>query len=102
MRVTFCERPNGPERLICEAEIAFDEEGPLQGMKLVGFSVWRGQEGEIFVTFPARSFGVGGERRFFDLFRAIEAGSDEPRRVKDWILDEYRRAADGGAVAKTA
>ena len=53
-------------------------------------------------TFPARSFGISGERRFFDLLRPVEAGSAEPRRVKDWILDEYRVASAGGAVAKTA
>src|SRR5258708_18424706 len=102
MRVTFVERPNGPERLITEAEIAFDDDGPLAGMKLVGLSIWRGQEGELFVTFPARSFGVGGERRFFDLLRPVEAGSAEPRRVKDWILDEYRRSVDNPATAISA
>jgi hypothetical protein len=61
-------------------------------MKLCGFSVWRGQEGEAFVTFPARSFGVSGERRFFDMLRVVEAGSAEAKRVKDWILSEWRQA----------
>ena len=40
MRVQFVERENGPERLVCEAEVFFDD-GPLAGMKLVGFSLWR-------------------------------------------------------------
>jgi hypothetical protein len=93
MRVQFVEKPAGPERLLCEGEIVFNEDGPLAGMKLVGFSLWRGQEGDVFVTFPARSFGVSGERRFFDLLRAVEPGSAEPKRVKDWILDEWRAAA---------
>ena len=93
MRVVFVERPNGPERLLTEAEIILDEDGPLAGMKFVGFSIWRGQEGEVFVTFPARSFGVSGERRFFDLLRAVDAGSDAPKRVKDWIVQEYRAQA---------
>jgi len=93
MRVQFIERENGPERLVCEAEVFFDEDGPLLGMKLCGFSVWRGADGEHTVTFPARSFGNGGERRFFDFLRAIEPGSAEPRRVKDWILSEYRQAS---------
>ena len=102
MRITFCQRENGPERLLCEAEIVFDDEGPLAGMKFVGFSVWRGQEGELFVTFPARSFGVSGQRRFFDMLRPVDAGSTDPRRVKDWILDEYRRASDSPATAISA
>ena len=68
MRVVFVERENGPERLVCDAEMVF-EGGPFEGMKLVGFSLWRSAEGEVFVTFPARPFGVGGERRYFDLLR---------------------------------
>lgn len=92
MRVQFVEKTNGPEREACQAEIVFDEDGPLSGMKLVGFTIWRGQEGEHFVTFPARSFGAGGERRFFDLLRAVEPGGAQPRRVKDWILNEWKAA----------
>jgi hypothetical protein len=92
MRVQFVTRDNGPERLLSEAEVVF-EDGPLAGTKLVGFSIWRGQEGEAFVTFPARSFGAGGERRFFDLLRAVDADGETIKRVKTWILDEYRSAA---------
>ena len=91
MRVQFVTRENGPERLVCEAEILF-EDGPLAGTKLVGLSLWRGQDGEVSVTFPARSFGVGGERRFFDFLRAVETGSDAVKRVKTWVADEYRAA----------
>ena len=40
MKVQFVERENGPERLVCEAEIIFEEPG-LEGLKLVGFSLWR-------------------------------------------------------------
>ncbi len=40
MQVQFNNRENGPERLVSEAEIHF-EEGPLAGTKLVGFCLWR-------------------------------------------------------------
>ena len=93
MRVVFVERPNGPERLVTEVEIVFDEDGPLAGLKLVGLSIWKGADDALAVTFPARSFGVGGERRFFDYLRAVEPGAGDPRRVKDWIVDEYRAQA---------
>jgi hypothetical protein len=89
MRVQFVERPNGPERLVCEAEVLFDEVGPLGGMKLVGFSVWRSPEGEFYVTFPSRAFGVGNERRYFDFLRSIEGAAADGKRVKSWILAEY-------------
>jgi len=91
MRVQFVEKPNGPERLVCEAEILFDE-GPLAGMKLVGFSVWRSAEGDLYVTFPSRAFGTATDRKYFDFLRAVEAGAAGSRKVKDWILEEYRTA----------
>jgi hypothetical protein len=91
MRVQFTDKENGPERLVCEAEILFDEAGPLAGMKLVGFSLWKSPEGEVYVTFPSRAFGVGGERRFFDYLRSIEGSAADGKRVKAWILDEYRQ-----------
>jgi hypothetical protein len=91
MRVQFVSRDSGPERLVCDAELVFDsEDGPLAGMKLVGFALWRGAEGDVYVTFPSRSFGAGGERRFFDYLRPVEANPAESRRVKDWILEEFR------------
>ena len=96
MRVQFTEREQGPERLVCEAEIHF-EEGPISGMRLVGFSLWRSPEGEVYVTFPSRAFGSGAERRFFDYLRAIDGTAEPVKRVKAWILDEYRRGVDRAA-----
>jgi hypothetical protein len=89
MRVQFVQKENAPERLVCEAELLFDEAGPLAGMKLVGFSLWRSPEGDVYVTFPSRAFGVGGERRFFDYLRPAEGAGVESRKVKAWIIDEF-------------
>lgn len=91
MRVEFVERQHGPERVICEAEVVFDEaESPFVGMKLVGFTLWRGADGEVYVTFPSRAFGSGTERKFFDYLRSAEGRADEVRRVKGWILEAYQ------------
>jgi hypothetical protein len=91
MRVVFVERDNAPERLVCEAEVVFEAEaGPLAGMKLVGFSLWRSPEGEVYVTFPSRAFGTGSERRFFDFLRSVEGTPADGKRVKAWILDQFR------------
>ena len=64
MRIEFVNREGGPERLVTEAEILFDE-GPLAGLKIVGLSLWRSPDGEIYVTFPSRAFGLGAERRLW-------------------------------------
>jgi hypothetical protein len=90
MRVLFVERESRPERLVCEAEVHF-EEGALAGTRLVGFSLWRSPEGENFVTFPSRATGAGSERRFFDYLRAVDGDAETVKRVKSWILDEYRK-----------
>lgn len=89
MHVQFTARENGPERLVCEAEIVFGD-GPLNGMKLVGFSLWRSAEGEVYVTFPSRAFGSGTDRRFYDYLRGVESGGNDVRRVKSWILEAWR------------
>lgn len=90
MRVVFVERDNAPERLVCEGEIVFESgDGPLAGMKLVGFSLWRSPEGEVYVTFPSRAFGTGTERRFFDFLRSVEGTAADARRVKSWMVEQY-------------
>jgi hypothetical protein len=91
MRVVFVERDSAPERLVCEAEVVFEAEaGPLAGMKLVGFSLWRSPEGEVYVTFPSRAFGSGSDRRFFDFLRSVEGTAADSKRVKAWILEQFR------------
>lgn len=89
MRVQFVEKDNGPERLVCDAEIVF-EEGALAGMKLVGFAVWRGAEGDVYVTFPSRAFGTATDRKFFDYLRSAEPGAADAAKVKSWILEEFQ------------
>lgn len=99
VRVVFIEREHGPERLVCEAEVIFEAEaGPLAGMKLVGFSLWRSPEAEIYVTFPSRAFGAGNERRFFDYLRSVEGTSADSKRVKLWIMEQYRNRAEATAA----
>ena len=96
MQVQFVTRENGPERLVTEAEVHF-EEGPLAGAKLVGFCLWRSPEGEVYVTFPSRAFGAGSERRYFDYLRAVDGTAETVKRVKAWILDESRKGAEAAA-----
>ena len=97
MRVEFVERAGGPERVVCEAEIIFDDAGPLDGMKLVGFTLWRAADGEVYATFPSRAFGAGTERRFFDYLRSVDGSGPAGKRVKEWILGHYAEWKAGRA-----
>lgn len=90
MRVSFVSRENGPERLVCEAELVFDEE-PLKGLKVVGFSLWKGPDGEVYVTFPSRAFGAGSDRKYFDYLRSVEGNAEPVKRFKALIIEEYRK-----------
>jgi hypothetical protein len=87
-----------PPGLLADAELHF-EEGPLEGLKLIGFSIWerRGGNGRN-VTFPARQFSVNGERRSFALLRPIVDATGQDR-VREQILAAYGEHEARAAVA---
>jgi len=77
-----------PPGKLADAELHFSD-GELEGLKLIGFSVWerRGGAGRT-VSFPARQYSVNGERRSFALLRPItDAAAQE--RVRDVVLRAY-------------
>jgi hypothetical protein len=87
VKITPNDKGNPPGKL-ADAELHF-EDGPLEGMKLIGFSVWerRGGNGRN-VTFPARSYSVNGERRSFALLRPV-SDTHAQEKVRDLILEAY-------------
>src|SRR3989304_4007092 len=77
-----------PPGKLADAELHFTE-GPLQGLKLIGFGIWERRTGNgRNVTFPARQYSVNGERRSFALLRPLSdaAGRD---RIRDLVLQAY-------------
>lgn len=87
--VVLREPSNGPERLVSDAEMHF-QHGPLDRLKLVGFALWRGADGSIYPTFPARVVGQGSARRFFDFVRSADGTAAPLRVVKAWIMDAFK------------
>ncbi|HTH01681.1 MAG TPA: hypothetical protein VL882_15530 [Vicinamibacterales bacterium] len=91
------DKGNPPGKL-AEAEVHFIQ-GPLEGLKLVGFAVWERKTGTgRNVTFPARQYSVGGERRSFALLRPI-ADATSQNRIRDLILQAYTEYEAETAVA---
>jgi hypothetical protein len=94
VKITPNDKGNPPGKL-ADAELHFTD-GPLSGLKLIGFAIWerRGGTGKN-VTFPARQYAVNGERRSFALLRPIiDATAQE--RVRDLVLcayDQYEQEA---------
>jgi hypothetical protein len=91
------DKGNPPGKL-ADAELHFGE-GLLDGLKLIGFSVWerRGGNGRN-VTFPARQYSVNGERRSFALLRPI-VDTTAQERVRDLILEAYADYEARAAIA---
>ena len=96
IKITPNDKGNPPGKL-ADAELHFTE-GPLDGLKLIGFSIWerRGGNGRN-VTFPARQYSVNGERRAFALLRPIVDVAAQTR-VRDLILDAYQQYEERAAA----
>lgn len=87
IKITPNEKGNPPGKL-ADAELHFTD-GSLEGLKLIGFSVWERRSGNgRNVTFPARQYVVNGERRSFALLRPVGDASAQDR-IRDVILQAY-------------
>ena len=90
MKVKFSPNDKGnPPGKLAECELHFGGDGPLAGLKLIGFGIWERRNGlGRNVTFPARQYSVNGERRSFALLRVVvDAAAQE--RLRDVILQAY-------------
>ena len=97
IKITPNDKGNPPGKL-AEAEVHFGD-GPLEGLKLIGFSVWerRGGNGRN-VTFPARSYSVNGERRSYALLRPILDVSAQ-NKLRELILEAFSAYEERAAIA---
>jgi hypothetical protein len=98
IKITPNDKGNPPGKL-AEAELHFGDDGPMEGLKLIGFSIWerRGGNGRN-VTFPARSYVVDGDRRSFALLRPI-VDSTAQAKLRDLILDAFQEYEERAAIA---
>ena len=96
IKITPNDKGNPPGKL-ADAELHFTD-GPLDGLKLIGFAIWerRGGGGRN-VTFPARQYSVNGERRSFALLRPI-VDTTAQNKLRELILEALSRS-DGDALA---
>jgi hypothetical protein len=97
IKITQNDKGTPPGKL-ADAELHFSD-GPMEGLKLVGFSIWerRGGNGRN-VTFPARSYVVNGDRRSFALLRPI-VDSTAQGKLRELILDAFQEYEERAAIA---
>jgi len=97
VKIVPYEKGNPPGKL-ADAELHFTE-GVLEGLKLIGFSVWERRSGPgRNVTFPARQYSVNGERRSFALLRPV-VDTTAQSKLRELILDAYAEWEAQAAVA---
>jgi hypothetical protein len=98
VKISPNDKGNPPGKL-ADAELHFNE-GALDGLKLIGFSVWERRNGSgRNVTFPARQYSVNGERRSFSLLRPLVDASAQDR-LRDLILQAYDEREEQAANAE--
>jgi hypothetical protein len=97
IRITPNDKGNPPGKL-ADAELHFTD-GPLEGLKLIGFGIWerRGGGGRN-VTFPARQYSVNGERRSYALLRPI-VDSTAQSKIRDLVLEAFQEFEEQSAIA---
>ena len=99
VKFTPNERQN-PAGKLADAELHFTG-GELEGLKLIGFSVWeRRTGGGRNVTFPARQYAVNGERRSFALLRPI-SDVNAQERIRELVLQAFAEYEESAATAAT-
>jgi hypothetical protein len=87
VKIVNNDKGNPPGKL-ADAELHFSD-GPLAGLKLIGFAIWERRSGSgRNVTFPARQYSVNGERRSFALLRPITDVTAQ-ERIRDLVLEAY-------------
>jgi hypothetical protein len=98
VKFTHSDKSNPPGKL-ADAELHFTE-GLLDGLKLIGFTVWeRRVGGGRNVTFPARQYSVNGDRRTFSLLRPATGDATAQDRLREMILQAYAEFEQNAAVA---
>jgi hypothetical protein len=97
IKIIANDKGNPPGKL-ADAELFFTE-GPLEGLKLIGFGIWerRGGAGRN-VTFPARQYSVNGERRSFALLRPV-ADIASQNKLRELILEALQEYEERAAIA---
>lgn len=99
VKITLNEKGT-PAGKLADAELHFPD-GDMQGMKLIGFGIWEPRNGGAGrnVTFPARQYLAGGERRSFTLLRPL--GSLQPQeRLREIILEAFTEFEARASVAQ--
>ena len=81
-----------PNALVAEVEVPLG--GLLDGMKLTGIRVWRRKDdGQLFVSFPGRSYETADGTKTWDYPRAVDGRGETAKAARQRILAAYEEQA---------
>jgi hypothetical protein len=95
IKITLNDSKDPPSKL-ADAELIFTD-GPLAGLRLIGFGVWQMRTAKKNVTFPSRTYNVNGERRSFALLRPVTDTTAQDQ-IRDLILQAYEEHVAAAAT----
>ena len=106
MRIAFRPKPGiGAKggKAVAEADIYFNADTPMSGLRLTGITVWVDPEdGRKWITMPAKPNSPSAKTRFWDFIRAADATGPEGRAALDafrkWVLEEYEKEGSPGLL----
>jgi DNA-binding cell septation regulator SpoVG len=91
MRLEFQKNTGKPVKMVARAEVFFDADDIFHGLKLTGFSIWKGDKG-LFVSLPAREYDSKDGKKYWDfLSNADPHDKKSTWKLKDHILSEYKK-----------
>ena len=83
-----------PAGKLADVELHFTA-GALEGLKLLGFTIWEGRSGKNpSVSLPSRQYVVNGERRHFTLLRPT-GDTQAQDTLRDTVLAAFADAVAG-------
>ncbi len=97
MRVLFGNHSKKRVGFLCEATLVFeDQDGPLAGLTVRGFGIWRTQHGELWHTVPSFSFTFQDQTQHFQLMDFGESDAAAARaRFEAFLQAAYKARSQG-------
>jgi hypothetical protein len=93
MKIQFVTPSTRTARLVADVEITFETEPGFEGLKLVGFKLFRkpNTETEYYVTLPSRAYDKGKDRGYFDYLRSAREVYSDTDGIRNAIIEEYQK-----------
>jgi hypothetical protein len=78
-----------PSHMLAEATIVWDS-GPLAGLMLRGFGIWRTKDGDISITPPSRTYMKDGKTHYYWHLTSVDPDTDALHTLRRQMVEAYK------------